>query len=462
MSLYDSIPTAKKDAGSSDTGGTNKGDKAIIKPGALAGATHSTVSPAGAGRGSLLSLAPPQALRVNLAMQPMALRRPNAPLPLPGAGRGSLLSLTRPNPPTTTVSSSPSMSASRSQGKVPSTPTNLSLSGITPSTMAISSSTSPSATTATSPTSSLSSSSSALRGTSTSTATTSSATQSRLPGFNPVAPWLSTTHERGIFSNADEDEEEDMQGKQIVMSKEDLMGNKKVERGVTKQEEQREEEEEEEEEGDRDTWEGPMVQNPYDPAVPNNFEMIRQERERHRQRMLYEREKEREREREMWEIEQVRLRQEQMLLQMNDQQRAPPSHTQGTISHKPTTGDEAYLARLRMSQQQEIQSVRYPVSIHPSRLSPIPTRVVLLMNVASPDEVDDDLVDDIRGGCEQLGTVTACRVEVASPQESAPEAEIVKVWVTFADINQAQAAHTKMNGRSFGPRVVVAYYGRDS
>ncbi|KAG1688149.1 hypothetical protein DVH05_004019 [Phytophthora capsici] len=87
----------------------------------------------------------------------------------------------------------------------------------------------------------------------------------------------------------------------------------------------------------------------------------------------------------------------------------------------------------------------------------LPSRVVLLLNMVGPGEVDDELQDEVKGECsETYGPVTKCTIYEATGR--IPPEEAVRIFVQFKNSGDATKALTGLNGRFFGGRKVKAVY----
>ncbi|KAF1778924.1 Nucleotide-binding alpha-beta plait domain [Phytophthora cactorum] len=89
-----------------------------------------------------------------------------------------------------------------------------------------------------------------------------------------------------------------------------------------------------------------------------------------------------------------------------------------------------------------------------------PSRVVVLLNMVTPEELEDeeeyaDIVDDIKGECERFGAVPS--LLLPRPRDGVPSA-VGKVYVEFGDVQSAQAAATELHGRGFSNRTVAVEY----
>ncbi|CAH0476379.1 unnamed protein product [Peronospora belbahrii] len=89
------------------------------------------------------------------------------------------------------------------------------------------------------------------------------------------------------------------------------------------------------------------------------------------------------------------------------------------------------------------------------------SRVILLLNMVGPGEVDDELQDEVKGECsDKYGPVAKCVIyeviERVSPEEA------VRIFVQFTNPGDATKALTGLHGRFFGGRKVKAEYYDES
>ncbi|OEH76228.1 RNA recognition motif-containing protein [Cyclospora cayetanensis] len=77
--------------------------------------------------------------------------------------------------------------------------------------------------------------------------------------------------------------------------------------------------------------------------------------------------------------------------------------------------------------------------------------VLLLTNTVAPEEVDDDLKEEMREECRRFGDVDAVQVEIIKGD--------VRIFVAFKEAGAAAAAAPQLHGRWFGGRQIkVRYY----
>eukprot|EP00727_Mastigamoeba_balamuthi_P007416 m51a1_g3295 hypothetical protein (661) ;mRNA; f:284820-287338 len=81
-----------------------------------------------------------------------------------------------------------------------------------------------------------------------------------------------------------------------------------------------------------------------------------------------------------------------------------------------------------------------------------PSRVLVLRNMATIEEVDDHLQKDVEAECSRLGIVERVVVHVQPPSDTA----VVKVFVVFKSMTDAVAAHPLLDKRFFAGRQITA------
>ncbi len=104
-----------------------------------------------------------------------------------------------------------------------------------------------------------------------------------------------------------------------------------------------------------------------------------------------------------------------------------------------------------------ITQAEAPVSAPPGPGEPSlqPTRVVMLLNMVGPGEVDSELESDTREECTKYGSVKQVAIrEVTSVQSE----EAVRIFVHFESQEAATKAKVDLDGRFFGGRTVVSSY----
>lgn len=91
------------------------------------------------------------------------------------------------------------------------------------------------------------------------------------------------------------------------------------------------------------------------------------------------------------------------------------------------------------------------------------SRVVLLRDMVSPEDVDEQLQDEIQEECSKFGDVQRLVIyNERQSDEDHPSTATVKIFVQFYEAEKAEAAAEALNGRYFGGRTVRAHiYDQD-
>ena len=88
----------------------------------------------------------------------------------------------------------------------------------------------------------------------------------------------------------------------------------------------------------------------------------------------------------------------------------------------------------------------------------VESRVVILRNMVEPQDVDETLQEEIQDECSKYGAVE--RVIIYNERQSEDEDDdaevIVKIFVEFSQMSEAEGARDGLNGRFFGGRKVLA------
>ncbi|XP_023317200.1 poly(U)-binding-splicing factor half pint isoform X2 [Trichogramma pretiosum] len=109
-------------------------------------------------------------------------------------------------------------------------------------------------------------------------------------------------------------------------------------------------------------------------------------------------------------------------------------------------------------QQQENMSIKGQSARHlvmQKLMRKVESRVVVLRNMVSPEDVDQTLQEEIQDECSKFGVVERVIIynEKQSEDEDDPEV-IVKIFVEFSQMGEAERARDVLNGRYFGGRMV--------
>jgi len=129
---------------------------------------------------------------------------------------------------------------------------------------------------------------------------------------------------------------------------------------------------------------------------------------------------------------------------------------QETTMDRGETGEEAYMRRVRMSQQQN-QAPAGPPRGAPAADEGSPSRVILLTNMVGPGEVDDGLAGETAEECQKYGPVLKCSITEVN-RLGIKEEEAVRIFVVFGTVVAATKALKDLNGRFFAGRTVKARY----
>lgn len=82
--------------------------------------------------------------------------------------------------------------------------------------------------------------------------------------------------------------------------------------------------------------------------------------------------------------------------------------------------------------------------------------VVVLRNMVSADEVDEDLEEEITEECSRFGEVSRVVIYQEKQGEEEDAETIVKIFVEFAKVEDAESAKNALHGRWFGGRTIQA------
>jgi splicing factor U2AF 65 kDa subunit len=102
------------------------------------------------------------------------------------------------------------------------------------------------------------------------------------------------------------------------------------------------------------------------------------------------------------------------------------------------------------------------LSMLPSVLSSIPTRILVLLNMVSMEDLESedshaDLMDEVRGECAKFGTILRLVIPRAPTDLMAPSS-VRKIYLEYGTVPEAMAAQEALSGRQFGDAVVGTEY----
>lgn len=118
--------------------------------------------------------------------------------------------------------------------------------------------------------------------------------------------------------------------------------------------------------------------------------------------------------------------------------------------------DDSEPQTLRQQENMSIkgQSARHLVMQKLMRKSE--STVVILRNMVSIEDVDEVLQDEITEECSRYGAVEHVIIYQEKQSEADDALVIVKIFVEFSKVQEAEAARESLNGRYFGGRLVKA------
>ncbi|XP_024941892.1 poly(U)-binding-splicing factor half pint isoform X3 [Cephus cinctus] len=109
-------------------------------------------------------------------------------------------------------------------------------------------------------------------------------------------------------------------------------------------------------------------------------------------------------------------------------------------------------------QQQENMSIKGQSARHlvmQKLMRKVESRVVILRNMVAPEDVDESLQEEIQDECSKFGVVERVIIYNEKQSEDDEDAEvIVKIFVEFSQMSEAERARDSLNGRYFGGRLV--------
>ncbi|EGC38948.1 hypothetical protein DICPUDRAFT_91335 [Dictyostelium purpureum] len=160
--------------------------------------------------------------------------------------------------------------------------------------------------------------------------------------------------------------------------------------------------------------------NEYDPFHPNDYEKVLKEREK---------------------LERDRQTKEEQRLQY--QKELQQQHSSSSSSSS-------------TSQQQQQSSL----SVNSEQFSKTPTKILLLLNIATKKEVVPSLEEEMMEECKKFGKVNSVVIYPVL-SASVPSSEEVRIFIYFDTPDSCKAAYTKLNNRYFAERRVSAYYYKE-
>lgn len=108
---------------------------------------------------------------------------------------------------------------------------------------------------------------------------------------------------------------------------------------------------------------------------------------------------------------------------------------------------------LRSQQDRQVMMQKLEASKHAE------SRVLCLRNMITEEELDDDFEEEVKEECEtKYGPVNEVLVYLEKQSEEEDAEILVKVFVEFAHHETAKIAKSKLHGRFFGGKQIVAHY----
>ncbi|EAR94671.1 G-patch domain protein (macronuclear) [Tetrahymena thermophila SB210] len=85
----------------------------------------------------------------------------------------------------------------------------------------------------------------------------------------------------------------------------------------------------------------------------------------------------------------------------------------------------------------------------------IPTKVVCIINLIAPWEIDEDLEEEVTEECFQYGVVVNLKIYVMSSEDCE---DAVRIFIKYNQVEEAMNAFTNLDGRIFNGRSVIGYF----
>ena len=86
------------------------------------------------------------------------------------------------------------------------------------------------------------------------------------------------------------------------------------------------------------------------------------------------------------------------------------------------------------------------------------SRCVVMLNMVTPEEVDDDLKAEVQEECQNYGSVQQVVVHTSDPDAHEKDASAVQIYVLYGSIRDAVNGRTSLDQRWFGGRVLKALF----
>lgn len=86
------------------------------------------------------------------------------------------------------------------------------------------------------------------------------------------------------------------------------------------------------------------------------------------------------------------------------------------------------------------------------------SRCVVMLNMVTPEEVDDGLQAEVQEECQNYGSVQQVVVHQSDPDAHEKDASAVQIYVLYGSIRDAVNGRTSLDQRWFGGRVLKALF----
>lgn len=131
------------------------------------------------------------------------------------------------------------------------------------------------------------------------------------------------------------------------------------------------------------------------------------------------------------------------------------------MPHGPVYVDGSTGTPITRIRKEDVVSIPPPMQ-QETRSSSDPTRVLVLLNMVSPDdlateEAHGELMEEVRGECSKFGTILRLVIPRMSTNLMAPSS-VRKIFIQYETIPQAMAAQDALSGRQFADSIVATEY----
>ncbi|GAM24826.1 hypothetical protein SAMD00019534_080010 [Acytostelium subglobosum LB1] len=93
--------------------------------------------------------------------------------------------------------------------------------------------------------------------------------------------------------------------------------------------------------------------------------------------------------------------------------------------------------------------------------SSAPTKILLLTNIISKEDVDEDLNSEMKRECTKYGRVRTVLVHIVNGRQVHPD-DAVRIFVHYETVDEAKKGHSQLSDRYFaGRKIRATYYNED-